>query len=157
MAEQVKAKRGNVIDAFVDGARNGLKIAFNSMLPNTLFGFTLTIILNLTGLADVIGVVFAPVMRFFGLPGVAATAVMAIFLSMGGAAGVIAGLFTAGQLTEPQVAILLPALLLSGAQIQFMGRLLGTADLKTKYYPHMFVTDTLNGCVAMLIMNYFIV
>ena len=49
MAEQVKAKRGNVIDAFVDGARNGLKIAFNSMLPNTLFGFTLTIILNLTG------------------------------------------------------------------------------------------------------------
>ena len=59
MAEQVKAKRGNVIDAFVDGARNGLKIAFNSMLPNTLFGFTLTIILNLTGLADVIGVVFA--------------------------------------------------------------------------------------------------
>ena len=113
MAEQVKAKRGNVIDAFVDGARNGLKIAFNSMLPNTLFGFTLTIILNLTGLADVIGVVFAPVMRIFGLPGVAATAVMAIFLSMGGAAGVIAGLFTAGQLTEPQVAILLPALLLS--------------------------------------------
>ena len=88
MAEQVKAKRGNVIDAFVDGARNGLKIAFNSMLPNTLFGFTLTIILNLTGLADVIGVVFAPVMRIFGLPGVAATAVMAIFLSMGGAAGV---------------------------------------------------------------------
>ena len=152
MAEQVKAKRGNVIDAFVDGARNGLKIAFNSMLPNTLFGFTLTIILNLTGLADVIGVVFAPVMRIFGLP-----AVMAIFLSMGGAAGVIAGLFTAGQLTEPQVAILLPALLLSGAQIQFMGRLLGTADLKTKYYPHMFVTATLNGCVAMLIMNYFIV
>ena len=144
MAEQVKAKRGNVIDAFVDGARNGLKIAFNSMLPNTLFGFTLTIILNLTGLADVIGVVFAPVMRIFGLPGVAATAVMAIFLSMGGAAGVIAGLFTAG-------------LLLSGAQIQFMGRLLGTADLKTKYYPHMFVTATLNGCVAMLIMNYFIV
>ena len=112
MAEQVKAKRGNVIDAFVDGARNGLKIACNSMLPNTLFGFTLTIILNLTGLADVIGVVFAPVMRIFGLPGVAATAVMAIFLSMGGAAGVIAGLFTAGQLTEPQVAILLPALLL---------------------------------------------
>ena len=154
MAEQVKAKRGNVIDAFVDGARNGLKIAFNSMLPNTLFGFTLTIILNLTGLADVIGVVFAPVMRIFGLP---ATAVMAIFLSMGGAAGVIAGLFTAGQLTEPQVAILLPALLLSGAQIQFMGRLLGTADLKTRYYPHMFVTATLNGCVAMLIMNYFIV
>ncbi|EQL07424.1 hypothetical protein QE1_2831 [Clostridioides difficile CD86] len=48
-------------------------------------------------------------------------------------------------------------LLLSGAQIQFMGRLLGTAELKTKYYPHMFVIATLNGCIAMLIMNYFVV
>ena len=143
MAEQAKAKKGNVIDAFVGGARNGLGIGFNSMLPNIIFGFALTQILNLTGLTEVISVVFAPIMSIFGLPGAAA--------------GVIAGLFTSGQLTEPQVAILLPALLLAGAQIQFMGRLLGTAELKTKYYPHMFAIATLNGCIAMLIMNYFIV
>ena len=157
MAEQAKAKKGNVIDAFVGGARNGLGIGFNSMLPNIIFGFALTQILHLTGLTEVISVVFAPIMSIFGLPGAAATAIMTIFLSMGGAAGVIAGLFTSGQLTEPQVAILLPALLLAGAQIQFMGRLLGTAELKTKYYPHMFAIATLNGCIAMLIMNYFIV
>ena len=96
-------------------------------------------------------------MSIFGLPGVAATAIMTIFISMGGASGVIAGLFTAGQISQAHVAILLPMLLLSGAQIQFMGRLLGTAELKTKYYPHMFVIATLNGCIAMLIMNYFVV
>lgn len=152
-----KAKRGNFIDAFIGGARNGFNIGINSMVPNIIFGFAVIAILNLTGLMDIIGKVFAPIMGIFGLPGAAAAAIMAIFVSMGGAAGVIAGLFTAGQLNEAQVAILLPALLLAGAQLQFMGRMLGTAELKTKYYPLMFAVATGNGIVAMLIMNYFIV
>lgn len=112
-------KKGNIIDAFVGGARNGFKIGTNSMVPNIIFGFAVISILNLTGLMEIIGKVFTPIMGIFGLPGVAATAWMAIFVSMGGAAGVIAGLFTAGQMTSAQVAIMLPALLLSGAQVQF--------------------------------------
>lgn len=149
--------KGNIIDAFVGGARNGFQIGINSMLPNILFGFAIISILNLTGLMEIIGKIFTPIMGIFGLPGVAATALMSIFVSMGGAAGVIAGLFTAGQMTETHVAIMLPALLLAGAQLQFMGRMLGTAELKTKYYPHMFGIATFNGLAAMLIMNYFIV
>ena len=104
-------KKGNIIDAFVGGARNGFKIGTNSMVPNIIFGFAVISILNLTGLMEIIGKVFTPIMGIFGLPGVAATAWMAIFVSMGGAAGVIAGLFTAGQMTSAQVAIMLPALL----------------------------------------------
>lgn len=150
-------KKGNFIDAFIGGARNGFNIGVNSMVPNIIFGFAVISILNLTGLMDIIGKICTPVMGIFGLPGVAATAIMAIFVSMGGAAGVIAGLATAGQMNEAQVAIMLPALLLGGAQIQFMGRMLGTAELKTKYYPLMFGIATLNALVAMLIMNYFIV
>ena len=117
-------KKGNIIDAFVGGARNGFKIGTNSMVPNIIFGFAVISILNLTGLMEIIGKVFTPIMGIFGLPGVAATAWMAIFVSMGGAAG---------------------------------GRMLGTAELDTKYYPHMFTIATVNGIIAMLIMNYFIV
>lgn len=83
-------KKGNIIDAFVGGARNGFKIGTNSMVPNIIFGFAVISILNLTGLMEIIGKVFTPIMGIFGLPGVAATAWMAIFVSMGGAAGVIA-------------------------------------------------------------------
>ena len=32
-------KKGNIIDAFVGGARNGFKIGTNSMVPNIIFGF----------------------------------------------------------------------------------------------------------------------
>lgn len=154
---EAKEKKGNIIDAFVGGCRNGFQIGINSMVPNIIFGFAIISILNLTGLMEIIGKIFSPIMAVFGLPGVAATALMAIFVSMGGGAGVIAGLYTAGQMTEAQVAIMLPALLLSGAQIQFMGRMLGTAELKTKYYPHMFAVATFNGLVAMLLMNWFVV
>ena len=76
-------KKGNIIDAFVGGARNGFKIGTNSMVPNIIFGFAVISILNLTGLMEIIGKVFTPIMGIFGLPGVAATAWMAIFVSMG--------------------------------------------------------------------------
>lgn len=156
MAEK-NIKKGNIIDAFVGGARNGMQIGLNSMVPNIIFGFAIISILNLTGLLDLIGIIFSPIMRIFGLPGVAATALMAIFVSMGSGSGVIASLYTAGQLTTDQVAILLPVVLLSGAQVQFMGRMLGTAELKTKYYPLMFAAATFNGVAAMLIMNYILI
>ena len=96
--KEVKVKKGNVIDAFIGGARNGFQISTNSMAPNVIFGFAIISVFNLTGLLDVIGTIFTPVMSIFGLPGVAATAIMTIFISMGGASGVIAGLFTAGQI-----------------------------------------------------------
>lgn len=41
-------KKGNIIDAFVGGARNGFKIGTNSMVPNIIFGFAVISILNLT-------------------------------------------------------------------------------------------------------------
>ena len=51
-------KKGNIIDAFVGGARNGFKIGTNSMVPNIIFGFAVISILNLTGLMEIIGKVF---------------------------------------------------------------------------------------------------
>ena len=45
-------KKGNIIDAFVGGARNGFKIGTNSMVPNIIFGFAVISILNLTGLSE---------------------------------------------------------------------------------------------------------
>ena len=54
-------KKGNIIDAFVGGARNGFKIGTNSMVPNIIFGFAVISILNLTGLMEIIGKVFTPI------------------------------------------------------------------------------------------------
>ena len=133
-------KNGTVLDAFVAGAKNGFQIASTVMAPNVIFAFALIQVFNLTGLLDIIGVVFEPIMRVFGIPGVAATALMAGWLSMGGGFGVAASLVTAGQLS----------------QLQYMGRILGTANIKSKYYAPMLVISVINAMIAMLVMRFIV-
>ncbi|HBH2544541.1 TPA: nucleoside recognition domain-containing protein [Clostridioides difficile] len=82
--KEVQVKKGNVIDAFIGGARNGFQISTNSMAPNVIFGFAIISVFNLTGLLDVIGTIFTPVMSIFGLTGVVATAIMTIVISRRG-------------------------------------------------------------------------
>ena len=99
MEEKVKEKK-TIVDAFVEGARNGYKISINSMVPNVLFAFVLIQILNLTGLSDILGKVCQPIMGIFGLPGIAATVLIAGFLSVGGGVGAAASLYASGALGE---------------------------------------------------------
>lgn len=143
------------VDAFVEGARKGFNIGVNSMLPNVMFAFAAIHIFKITGLLDIIAKVFSPVMGLFGLPGAAATVLMAAWLSMGGGAGVAASLFAQGILNGTHLTILLPAIFLMGAQIQYMGRLLGTAEVKSKHYPILFGICILNALIAMQVMRFF--
>ena len=149
-------KKGNIVDAFMQGAKNGMHIAINSTIPNILFAFAIIQVLELTGTLRLIGIVFQPVMGLFGLPGVAATALMGAMLSMGGGIGVIASLLTNGELVAQHAAILLPAIYLMGSQIQYIGRIGGTAGIPSKYTIHMIVISILNAAMAMLVMRFFV-
>ena len=149
-------KKGNIVDAFIEGARNGMTIALNSTIPNILFAFAIIQVLDLTGLLQLIGVIFQPVMGIFGLPGVAATVLMSSLLSMGGGVGVVASLLTNGELTAQHAAILLPAIYLMGSQIQYIGRIGGTAGIPSKYTPHMVIISFLNAAMAMFVMRLFV-
>ena len=147
-------KKGNPMDAFIEGAKNGWNIGVGSTLPNVLMAFVLIRILDLTGILELIGIVFAPIMMIFGLPGVAATVLMAAIMSMGGGIGVAVALITAGDITEgSQVATLLPAIYLMGSLIQYVGRISGTAEVAAKYNVHFIIISILNAFMCMFIMN----
>jgi len=92
----------------------------------------------------------------FGLPGEGATVLMGAWLSMGGGVGVAVGLFSDGLLTGQHLAILTPAIFLMGAQIQYAGRLLGTAEVNAKHYGILFGICIMNALIAMLIMRFFV-
>ncbi|MDT8903043.1 YjiG family protein [Anaeroselena agilis] len=143
-----------IVDVFVDGARKGWNVGISSILPNVLMAFALIQILKVTGLLTILGKVFGPVMALFGLPGEAVTVLMGAWLSMGGGIGVAASLYTGKILSATHVTILLPAIILMGAQIQYMGRLLGTAGVQTRYYPMLFGISVMNAVIAMLIMRF---
>lgn len=91
-------KKKNILDLFIDGARNGFTIGTTSLLPNVIMAFVIIRILDVTGLLHLIGIVCAPIMALWGLPGEAATVLVTAIMSMGGGIGVAMSLYTSGIL-----------------------------------------------------------
>ena len=149
----VNKKKGSVIDAFVAGAKNGMYISINSTIPNILMAFALIYILNVTGLLDLIEVVFAPIMRVFGVPGAAGAVLLGAFMSMGGGIGVAMGLFAEGMLDPRHLAIVLPAIYIMGSQVQFIGRVIGAAGVPSKHIPMMLGINVICAFAAMFLTN----
>lgn len=148
-------QKKTIADIFVDGAKKGWTIGANSIIPNVLMAYVLIQLLRVSGLLDLLGKVFNPVMGLFGLPGQAITVLIGSWMSMGGGGGVAASLYASGVLSAKDVTILLPAIFLMGAQVQYMGRMLGTAGVQGRYYPIMFGVSILNAVISMIIMRFF--
>lgn len=92
--------RKNVMDMFIDGARRGFTIATTNLLPNVVMAFVIIQALKITGLLDWVGHICEPVMVLWGLPGEAATVLLAALMSMGGAVGVAASLATMRRISR---------------------------------------------------------
>ena len=150
------AAPSNPFDIFVIGARKGFQVAINNLMPNIMMAYVIAEILNLVGAMKFIGKIFAPMMGIFGLPGEAVTVLLTTWLSSSAGTGVAVSLITKGTLNGTHASILIPALFLMGAQLQYMGRLLGVADVPKKYWPLLMLSSILNACIAMIVMRFFV-
>ena len=153
MSNNTNKVNNNPFDIFVIGARKGFTVATQNLLPNVLMAYTLSEILNLLGVMKMIGAIFGPAMGLFGLPGEAVTVLLTAWLSSSAGTGIAVSLLSNGTINGTHATILIPAIFLLGSQIQYMGRLLGVADVPKKYWPLLMLTSLLNACIAMVIMN----
>ncbi|WP_434462117.1 YjiG family protein [Serratia plymuthica] len=144
---------GNPFDIFIIGARKGFNIAINNLMPNVLMAYVIAEMLNLLGVMQAIGHIFSPLMGVFGLPGEAITVLLTAWLSSSAGTGVAISLLSKGSLDIGQITILAPAIFLMGSQLQYMGRLLGVADVPKKYWPLLMVVSILNAVISMLVMR----
>ncbi|MBP2637977.1 MAG: nucleoside recognition domain protein [Firmicutes bacterium] len=145
----------NPFDIFVIGARKGYQIAINNLMPNVLMAYVVAEILNIIGAMQFIGSLFGPLMGIFGLPGEAVTVLLTSWLSSSAGTGIAVSLLSKGVLNGSHATILIPAIFLMGSQLQYMGRLLGVADVPKKYWPLLMAASILNACIAMIIMRFF--
>ncbi|WP_312951186.1 YjiG family protein [Superficieibacter sp.] len=145
--------RKNVMDLFIDGARRGFTIATTSLLPSVVMAFVIIQALSVTGLLEIVGSICQPIMALWGLPGEAATVLLAAVMSMGGGTGVCASLVLTGVLTGHDATVLLPAIYLLGNPVQNVGRCLGTAGVKPKYYPHIITICVINALLSIWVMQ----
>jgi len=142
-----------ILDVFVSGARKGWSIATHSTIPNLVMAFVAIRALELTGLLKLVGDLCGPLMAPFGLPGEAATVLLAAWLSMGGGVGVAVSLFDSHALNGNHLTILAPAIFLMGAQLQYIGRLLGVIGTRARIIPIMLLIAVLNAAGGMLLMR----
>jgi spore maturation protein SpmB len=156
MSNHTKATSNNPFDIFVVGARKGFQIATNNLMPNVLMAYVIAEILNLVGAMQLIGQLFAPVMGVFGLPGEAVTVLLTAWLSSSAGTGIAVSLLAKGVLNGTHATILIPAIFLMGSQLQYMGRLLGVADVPKKHWPLLMLISILNSCIAMFVMRLFV-
>ena len=149
-------KKRNFLQSFVLGANKGLKLSFTSMAPNVIFAFAIIHLLNESGATALIEKVFGPLMGIFGLPGAAAACLMAAFLSTGGGIGAVASMAAAGQLNGSHVTILLVGVMMLGSFLQYMGRVLGTAEVPSKHYGILMLANILSTFLAMFVTQFFV-
>lgn len=144
---------GNIFDIFIRGARKGWNIGINNLIPNILMAYVIAYILNILGVMAFIGHWCGPVMGLLGLPGEALIVLLTVWLSCSAGVGVAASLFASGMLEPAHITILMPAFILMGSQLQYMGRLLGTADVPKKYWPLLMAISIVNAVISMILMR----
>ncbi len=153
-----ETRKKMITEVFCDGIGKGWNISVKFMTPNIIMAFVLIKFLNHSGLMDILGDLFAPVMSVFGLPGEAATILIGAWLSIGGGVGIAAALFEGGTLTITQLAIVTPCIFIMGSQIQHMGRMLGVVGI-TKYPKELAVTMALPvfwGLFSLFMMRFIV-
>ncbi len=146
----------NPLETFVTGLRKGALISVRFMLPAIIAAFVVIEMLQISGLLSLLGEHVSGVMGLFGLPGEALAVLLAAWASAAGSIGLTAGLASRGILLPEHVATLLPAILLMGSQLQFLGRILAVAGVASTRAPLMMAIGLINAVGAMLVMRFLV-
>ena len=115
--EAENTAKKSFVEIFMEGAFKGWNIGIRSMLTALVLAYALMYMLKASGAMILLERVFSPVMGLFSLPGVAITALVAALMSKPGGVATAVALYTQGVLTDVQVTVMFPALVLMGGLV----------------------------------------
>ncbi|MBZ7976585.1 MULTISPECIES: YjiG family protein [unclassified Campylobacter] len=143
----------NPLDIFIVGAKKGFNIALYNLIPNVLMAYVIAEMLKILGVMKFLGDYCGVIMNIFGLPGEAITILLSAWLSTSAGVGIAVNLYANGIIDNIGVSIVLPAIFLMGAQLQYLGRLLAVAGVAKKYWILLIITSILNAFICMFMMK----
>ncbi len=149
---ETKKKKG-AIEVFMGGARKGLYIGFDQILPAMILGYVIVEFLKLTGIIDILGVIFGPVMGIFGLPGESVVVLLSAFFAKAAGAATAANLFSEGIINAAQATILLMPSMLMGTLVGHYARIVLVSDANPKYRGLLLAVPIIDSVVGMLLMR----
>lgn len=152
--EQTKpVQKVSVVDTFLKGCARGFKVGIENIVPAMILGYTLVYILQATGLMDILGTVFAPVMQLFGLPGESFAVLISAFFAKASGCATAATMYASGALTLGQASMMLPACILMGTLIGHYARIVLVADANKKWHPLLLAIPLVEAVLSLIIMR----
>ncbi len=155
VVENKKPKK-SIVEIFMNGAKKGFYIGVEQILPAMIMGYMIVTFLQLTGLVDVFGKVFGPVMGIFGLPGESVVVMISAFFAKAAGAATAANLFAQGLITAPQATILIMPCMLMGTLVGHYARIVLVANTSAKYRGILLLVPIFDSVVGMLLMSLFL-
>lgn len=147
------ATKKNIIEVFMGGCKKGFYISMEQILPAMVLGYAIVQFLQLTGMVDILGKVFGPVMGIFGLPGEAVVVLVSAFFSKAAGAGTAANLVSEGIINNAQATILIIPCMLMGTLIGHYARIVLVADTHEKHRSFMLAIPVVDSVIGMLLMR----
>lgn len=153
----MKKNNNSAIEVFMNGAKRGVQIGLNQIAPAMILGYTIVALLKLTGLIDVIGTVFGPIMGVFGLPGESVVVLISAFFAKAAGAATAANLFMEGSINAAQATILLVPCMLMGTLIGHYARIVLVAGANQKHRGILLVIPIITSLLGMLAMKMILI
>ncbi|MDO5715522.1 MAG: nucleoside recognition domain-containing protein [Tissierellia bacterium] len=151
--EYNEKKKREPIEVFMTGAKKGLYIGFEQILPAMILGYVVVQIFQLTGIIDLFGTIFGPVMKLFGLPGESIVVLISAFFAKAAGAATAANLYTEGIINASQATILLVPCMLMGTLVGHYARIVLVADTNPKYRKILLIIPIIDSVIGMLLMR----
>lgn len=146
-------KKESYVETFMNGARKGWGVAINTIMPAMVLGYVLVQAIKVSGLMDILAVVFAPVMGLFGLPGEAVTVLISAFFAKAAGAATAANLFAEGILTGAQATICVMPCMLMGTLVGHYARIILVTETNPKWTPLYFMVPIVDSALGMVLMR----
>lgn len=153
MSGQTQEKKKSAVEVFMGGAKKGFYIGVEQIVPAMVLGYIIIEFLQLTGLVEIIAVVFTPIMAIFGLPGESVIVLVSAFFAKAAGAATAANLYAAGTITAAQATILLMPSMLMGTLVGHFARIVLVTDANPKHRGLLLAIPVIVSVVGMLLMR----
>jgi len=145
-------KKG-LVQVFLDQGAVGFKLWFEKVCVATVFGYAVVEFLNVTGLMNIISYIFSPIVGILGLPGEAATAILASYMTLPAGCAIAASLVQKGTISMRQLTIMFPMMYAVASNLLYIGRVLGSSGVDARKYPVYIVIGLLCAFIGGFVVS----
>jgi spore maturation protein SpmB len=140
-----------VVEIFLSGCTKGFKIGVELIIPAMILGYTIVQFFQLTGLMNMMGIVFKPVMAIFGLPGEGVVVLISAFFAKASGCATAAMMYANGTLSLAQATILFPACILMGTLVGHYARIVLVTKVNRKWHALLLAIPIVDAALSMII------